>query len=130
MSGQSLPWPRALLRLRHARLFARPSQAPSRNLCGRSLRDPAVPADSRAWAATWIAELSRLGGPQSLESWATAAAQWEKWPGRTDAAYCRWRGAQVALASDQGSIALRLLRRSARRNAREHAPSLPPSQPP
>ena len=41
--------------------------------------------------------------------------------GPHDAAYCRWRGAQVALATGQGTVAARLLRRAAR-DAREHVP--------
>ena len=38
-----------------------------------------------------------------------------------DAAYCRWRGAEVALATGQATVAGRLLRR-ATTDAREHVP--------
>ncbi len=72
-------------------------------------------------AASWQAETARLAGQPSLELWATAAGEWDKLSRPHDAAYCRWRGAQVALATDQGTIALRLLRRAAR-EAREHVP--------
>ena len=71
--------------------------------------------------ASWQAETARLAGQPSLELWATAAGEWDKLSRPHDAAYCRWRGAQVALATDQGTIALRLLRRAAR-EGREHVP--------
>ncbi len=78
-------------------------------------------ADGPAHRATWQAETARLAGQPSLELWATAAGAWDKLSRPHDAAYCRWRGAQAALAIDQGTIALRLLRRAVR-EAREHVP--------
>ena len=78
-------------------------------------------ADGPAHGATWQAETARLAGQPALELWATAAGEWDKLSRPHDAAYCRWRGAQVALATGQGTIALRLLRRASR-EAREHVP--------
>ena len=78
-------------------------------------------ADGRAHRASWQAETARLAGRPALELWATAAGEWDTLHRPHDAAYCRWRGAQVALATDQGTIALRLLRRASR-EAREHVP--------
>ena len=79
------------------------------------------PADGPALRASWQAETARLAGQPSLELWATAAGEWDKLSRPHDAAYCRWRGAQIALATGQGTIALRLLRRAAR-EARKHVP--------
>ena len=93
-------------------------------LKARAAVDPfstTTPADVPALAAGWQAETARLAGQPSLELWAMAAGEWDKLSRPHDAAYCRWRGAQVALATDQGTIALRLLRRAAR-EAREHVP--------
>jgi hypothetical protein len=56
-----------------------------------------------------------------LELWAETARRWDRLGRMHDAAYCRWRGAQVALTAGQGTIALRLLRRAAR-EAGEHVP--------
>ena len=70
---------------------------------------------------SWQAETARLAGQPALELWATAAGKWDRLNRPHDAAYCRWRGAQVALVTDQGTIALRLLRR-ATREGREHDP--------
>ena len=78
-------------------------------------------ADGPAQAASWQAETARLAGQPALELWATAAARGNSLSRPHDAAYCRWRGAQVALATGQGTIAVRLLRRAAR-EAREHVP--------
>ena len=78
-------------------------------------------ADGPAHGATWQAEIARLAGQSALELWATAAGEWDKLSRPYDAAYCRWRGAQVALATGQGTIAVRLLRRASR-EAREHVP--------
>ena len=92
---------------------------------GRAARDPFEPsgffAARPAHAAAWAAESARLAGRQSLEPWVDAARQWDRLGRPHDAAYCRWRGAQVALAGGQGTIALRLLRRAAG-EAREHVP--------
>ena len=80
-----------------------------------------IPGDGLEWGATWSAELSRLAGEARPDLWAAAASGWD---GRTrphDAAYCRWRGAQAALASGQGALARRLLTRAAH-DARDHVP--------
>ena len=93
-------------------------------LHGRALVDPfssTSDADGQAQRASWQAETARLAGQPSLPLWATAAGEWDKLTRPHDAAYCRWRAAQVALATDQGTIALRLLRRAAR-EAGEHVP--------
>ena len=79
------------------------------------------PASGHACAATGKAELARLAGNQSVELWARAATEWDKLTRPFDAAYCRWRAAQVALATGQATLAQRLLKRAAR-DARDHAP--------
>ena len=94
------------------------------DLRARAAVDPfttTTPADGPAHGATWQAETARLAGQPKLELWAKAAGAWDKLTRPHDAAYCRWRGAQVALATGQGTIALRLLRRASR-EAREHVP--------
>ena len=68
------------------------------------------PADGPALGASWRAETARLSGRPSLVLWATAASEWDTLGRPHDAAYCRWRGAQVALSTGHGTIALRLLR--------------------
>ncbi len=80
-----------------------------------------VPADSKAWWATWNAELSRLRTRESVRSWASAAAEWDRLTRPHNAAYCRWRAAQFALTTGQAGVAAKLLRR-ATRDAREHVP--------
>jgi hypothetical protein len=77
--------------------------------------------DGPALGASWHAETARLAGRPSPRLWATAAGEWDKLSRPHDAAYCRWRGAQVALASGHGTVALRMLGHAARQ-AREHAP--------
>jgi hypothetical protein len=67
------------------------------------------------------AVLARLRGTAAVEHWTRAAADWDGAQRPHDAAYCQWRGAQVAMAQGQGTIAARLLRRAAL-NAREHVP--------
>ena len=82
-----------------------------------------MPAERGACAATWAAELGRLSANQTVEAWATAAAGWDQLPRPHDSAYCRWRGAAVAMRAGQASVATKLLRR-AERDAREHLPLL------
>jgi tetratricopeptide (TPR) repeat protein len=79
------------------------------------------PASGPASVATGEAELGRLGDNQSVEIWTGAAMLWDKLARPYDAAYCRWRAAQVALATGQATLAQRLLKRAAT-DAREHAP--------
>lgn len=77
----------------------------------------AIPAMSSLWAA----ELGRIGGTATMESWTLAAAAFDRitWP--HDAAYCRWRAAQVARRTGAGTLAAQLLYRAAA-DARTHAP--------
>ena len=84
---------------------------------------PRGPTPRVAHAATWNAELARLANDQTVEIWATAAARWTKLNRPHDAAYCRWRAAQVALAAGRATLGARLLRR-ARTDARGHDPLL------
>jgi tetratricopeptide (TPR) repeat protein len=81
----------------------------------------AVPADRRAQGATWDAELARLAGTAVPEHWISAAAAWDRLARPHDAAYCRWRGAQLARATGRSDVASKLLRRAAR-DARQHVP--------
>ncbi len=91
---------------------------------GRDAFGPArMPAERGACSATWAAELGRLSANQTVEAWATAAAGWDQLPRPHDSAYCRWRGAAVAMRAGQASVATKLLRR-AQRDAREHLPLL------
>ena len=76
-----------------------------------------------AHGAAWRAEMARLAGKPSLELWAETARHWDRLGRRHDAAYCRWRGAQIALVAGQATTATKLLRRAAR-DGREHAPLL------
>ena len=78
-------------------------------------------ADLPAWAATWTAELAGLAGDETVELWVAPARTWDTLARPHDAAYCRWRGAQVALRDGQGTVAGRLLKRAAK-DAREHVP--------
>ena len=80
-----------------------------------------VPPDSEAWQKVWEAELARLRGTATMEDWASAAAEWDRLNRPHDAAYCRWRAAQVAVREGQGTIAARLLKKAAL-DAREHVP--------
>ncbi|MFC7496597.1 MULTISPECIES: ATP-binding protein [unclassified Nocardioides] len=75
----------------------------------------------QAYRCARAAELSRLAGDPRVDLWASAAREWSRIGRPFDAAYCSWRGAQVALLTGQGSVALRLLRRAAR-EARDHVP--------
>lgn len=90
---------------------------------GDPFATPNVNANRPALRAMWDAEIGRLSGTPSFELWAAAAAAWDKIVRPHDSAYCRWRGAQVALAAGQASAAPKLLRR-AERDAREHMPLL------
>ncbi|MEP6813961.1 MAG: AAA family ATPase [Marmoricola sp.] len=76
-----------------------------------------------ALAAAWSAETARLAGAPTLELWAAAACAWDTLTRPHDAAYCRWRAAQVAQRTGQTGAAVRLLRRAAD-DAREHVPLL------
>lgn len=56
-----------------------------------------------------------------MSAWTRAAAAWDGLARPHDAAYCRWRAAQVALREGEGTLAGRLLARAAA-EAREHVP--------
>ncbi len=71
--------------------------------------------------AAWAAETARLSGAPSLDLCAAAAARFDRIGRPHDAAYHRWRGAELALATGQATLATRLLRR-AERDAHEHVP--------
>ena len=81
----------------------------------------AVFADALATERSWQAELARLSGTATIESWITAATEWDKLTRPHDSAYCRWRAAQVALRDGQGTVAARILKR-ATSDARTHVP--------
>jgi hypothetical protein len=74
-----------------------------------------------ACTQVWDAELARTGRVDACEQWVRAASSWDRVRSPHDAAYCRWRGAQVALRTGQGTLAARLLKRAAN-DAREHVP--------
>ena len=80
----------------------------------------AVPAD-RIAARQWFAELDRLDGHDTIDVWVRAARTWDSVRRPHDAAYCRWRAAEVALRHGEGTVAAQLLKR-ATRDAREHVP--------
>ncbi|HET6940302.1 MAG TPA: hypothetical protein VFI19_16920, partial [Nocardioides sp.] len=88
-------------------------------LRARADRDPL--AHDPGHAATWAAELSRLQGQDAVEPWLRAAAEWDTLSRPHDAAYCRWRAAQVAVAQGKATVAGKLLRRAAL-DARQHVP--------
>jgi len=99
-----------------------------RSLRSVAVEDPfgrrAVPADAAAWGATWLAELTRLGGSSSVDRWSEAARAWDALTRPFEAAYCRWRTAEAILRAGQnGSASAKVLRRAAR-DAREHLPLL------
>jgi tetratricopeptide (TPR) repeat protein len=91
----------------------------------RAVADPLAPAAApvtrQVAAAMWEAEMSRIDGNDSVERWTRTANAWDDLRSPHDAAYARWRGAECALRSGQGTIAARLLRRAAM-DAREHVP--------
>jgi len=95
------------------------------DLRARAVTDPFAPnplhAATPALTRLWRAELARIDGTATIESWARAASAFDRltWP--HDAAYCRWRAAQVAQRTGEGTLAARLLNRAAA-DARTHAP--------
>jgi hypothetical protein len=80
-----------------------------------------VTADRFAARSQWDAELGRLLGRSDPAVWAAAAGRWDALSRPHHAAYCRWRGAQAALAAGHGTAARRLLRQAAL-DARTHVP--------
>ncbi|HEU4337500.1 MAG TPA: AAA family ATPase [Nocardioides sp.] len=89
--------------------------------------DPLAPEAAHAAApaarSTWRAELARLHGVPRLEHWVGAAEQWDLVGRPHEAAYARWRAAEVALRDGRLQLAHRLLRRS-HAQARGHVPLL------
>ena len=79
--------------------------------------DAAIPA----LAASWQAELSRVEATATVEAWVRAARAWDDIARPHDAAYHRWRAAQVALREGQGTVAARLLKRAST-DAYQHIP--------
>ena len=75
-------------------------------------------ARRRAAEPQWTAELARIDGERHGRHWARAAASWDRLSPPHDAAYCRWRAAQVALregAGHRGSAAAQAGRRGCAR---------------
>ncbi|TGN64083.1 XRE family transcriptional regulator [Nocardioides eburneiflavus] len=93
--------------------------------CARARRQPfdaaGVEASHRAVRHQWEGELGRIMEAVDQSPWVRAALEWDRLARPHDAAYCRWRAAQSALRSGQGTIAARLLKRAAA-DAREHVP--------
>ena len=92
-----------------------------RSLSHDPLGPAGVTADRFAACSQWDAELGRLAGRTQPEAWTVAAGRWDALARPHDAAYCRWRGAQAALAAGHGTAARRLLRQAAL-DARGHVP--------
>jgi len=96
-----------------------------RDLHRRLTGDPFAPhpqlVTPAALGATWAAELARLEGYETVDVWVASAAAWDRLTRPYDAAYSRWRGAQVAQATAQGTVTGRLLKRAAL-DARGHVP--------
>jgi hypothetical protein len=74
-----------------------------------------------AYRAARAAELSRLDARPRPDLWAAAAKEWDPIGRPFESAYARWRGAQAALATGQGTLANRLLSRAGK-DARDHLP--------
>jgi len=90
----------------------------------RARIDPLASHRSSAGVAaglTWEAEVARARGEDTVDQWSRTAVAWGHLGRPHAAAYCRWRGAQVALREGRGAVAERLLRRASA-DAREHVP--------
>ena len=74
-----------------------------------------------AYRAARAAELSRLAARPLPDLWAAAVTEWDTIGRPFESSYARWRGAQAALASGQGTLANRWLQRAAK-DARDHLP--------
>jgi tetratricopeptide (TPR) repeat protein len=75
----------------------------------------------RAHRAARAAELARLAARPRPDLWAAAVKEWDTIGRPFEAAYARWRGAQAALATGQGTLAQRWLQRAGK-DARDHLP--------
>ena len=91
------------------------------NLSGDPFQPHPLIAGTPAHGATWVAELARLQGNQTVEGWLAAAATWDRLSRPYDAGYARWRAAQIALRTGQGTTADTLLKRAAHQ-ANGHVP--------
>lgn len=78
-------------------------------------------AHLRAHALAGAAELARCDGSEAVDHWIRTAAAWDQLTRPHDAAYCRWRAAQVARRKGHGTLASRLAKRAAT-EARGHVP--------
>ncbi len=90
-----------------------------------------VPATRPGCTAQWECELARATDDDTLEQWSRAATEWDRLTRPHDAAYCRWRAAQVALReggrpSPDGSSSAPLPTRAS--TSRYTGRSAPPSQ--
>ncbi len=69
----------------------------------------------------WASEVAALEDTETVDGWVVAASGWDRHTRPHEAAYCRWRGARVALREGRGTLAHRLLVRAAA-DARQHVP--------
>jgi type II secretory pathway predicted ATPase ExeA len=83
--------------------------------------EPPVVLSDRAAEPQWSAEIARIHGKDTADTWLAAVRRWDSLGRPHDSAYCRWRAAQCALRDSQGTAAARLLRRAGA-DAREHVP--------
>ena len=112
----------------------RPVGAPERHelaarlhrLHGACSRDPFGPhpmiGHGTAARALWCAEIRRLEGRESLDLWTGAATEWDRLTRPHDAAYCRWRGARLALRRGDTTAAAAARARCGRRARARPAP--------
>ena len=76
-----------------------------RDLCARVRLDSTAHAGDEyvaAHALASVAEFARADGTATTDHWARAAAAWDSLARPHDAAYCRWRAAQVRAAGRTG----------------------------
>ena len=83
--------------------------------------EPSAVLADRAAAPQWAAELGRLHGEDHLDTWLAAVRTWDGLRRPHEAAYCRWRAAQVALRERPGHRRCAPAQGAAR-DAREHVP--------
>jgi hypothetical protein len=110
-------------------LAHRPGSSTARALAGDLLSRAGArmrPGDAedshvRAHLATASAELARAGREDRATAWTELIPLWDTLGRPHDAAYCRWRASEVALAAGRRTAAQKLLRAAAR-DARSHLP--------
>ena len=132
-AGQTAPLLVSLARSRADVLDGPRPSGSGRHVAGRDLRDlvagaltdpfteGAFDTSVPALAASWQAEMARVEDTATVEAWVRAAKTWDDIARPHDAAYYRWRGAQVALHEGRGTVAARLLRRASA-DAHQHVP--------